>query len=193
MNLPGCNKRIYNWSVAATLSTFEVAMIEDTDRSSEELRPAKVGWGISFWLCFAAFALLLYALLFPSFAWTGAAWLTINVRVIDSESKTPISGVNVTLLPDPPLSPGRLAPDSQTAQTDIKGIAVLRYMFGAGGGTHNTTIAVRASRIRCEAKGYLPVEVRVAEERGVRFWRIPLFGPRKWAVSRIVELQRELK
>ena len=104
----------------------------------------------------AVILFVLWSLLFPEIAWTGAAWLTIDIRLADAATKQPIPNATVTLLPDPPahIDERISSPTVLTAQTDSSGRAVLKHMFGAGGGSHSTTIVVRSSLVRCEAPGY---------------------------------------
>jgi hypothetical protein len=133
---------------------------------------------------------VLWSLIFPEIAWTGAAWLTIDARVTDTATKKPISNATVTLVPDPPahIDERISSPTVLTAQTDSRGRAVLKHMFGAGGGSHSTTIVVRSSLVRCEAPGYSPSEVRLTQADKIRFRDFPFFAPRNHRTDLSVEL-----
>jgi hypothetical protein len=135
---------------------------------------------------------ILCLLFFPSVAWTGGAWLTIDIRLTDAVSKQPIPNATVILLPDPPAHVDEriLSPTILTAQTDSKGRAVLKHLFGAGGGSFNTTIRVRNSVVRCERVGYVSADVRVAEAGRLPFRDLP-FVRRQHTTKRFVALSRQ--
>lgn len=149
--------------------------MNETPTDAERIpRPPK---GCLTWLVGAAILYLLWSLFFPEMSWTGASPLTIDVRLKDAAVHRPIVNATVTLLPDPPdQADGRIfSSNVLTSQSDARGRAILKCLFGAGGGNYNTTIVVRSSLVRCEAPGYVPREVRVSESDKIRFRDFPFF------------------
>ncbi len=165
-------------------------MNEELNEPEKIPRPPK---GCLLWLAGAVIIFVLWSLLFPEIAWTGAAWLSIDIRLTDATTKRPIPNATVTLLPDPPAHIGERfsSPTILTAQTDSSGHATLKHMFGAGGGSHSTTIVVRSSLVRCEAPGYSPSEGRVTQADKIRFRDFPFFAPRNHSTELSVALSRQ--
>ncbi len=165
-------------------------MNDDANEPVGTPRPSK---GCLVWFFVAGAVFILCSLLFPSIAWTGAAWLTIDIRVFDAATKQPIANATVTLLPDPPahIDERFSSPTILTAQTDSSGRATLKHRFGAGGGSHSTTIVVRSSLVRGEAPGYTPSNFRVTQADKIRFRDFPFFAPRNNRTELPVALSRQ--
>lgn len=149
------------------------------DQASPNETPQRPPRGCTY-LAWIGLLALLWCLFFPEIAWIGGAWLTIEVRVRDSTTGRSIPNATVTLFPDPsPSTPRQAAPPNVlSARTDAKGRATVKSMFGAGGGSHSTTIGVRSSLVRCDAPGYSASEVRVAQSGKLRFRDFPFLAPR---------------
>jgi hypothetical protein len=122
-----------------------------------------------------------------------SVWVTTRVELSDAATGKPVSGAAVTLqteertrFPDAQVR----SPTILSAQTDTRRQATLKEMFPAGGDNSGTGVHVGSSVVHCEASGYTPADVRLADSGRLRFRKF-LFYEQSHSVTLRLLLRRQ--